>query len=142
RLDLQPLSRDETATLVSAALGGPLDSGAAQRLWTLTRGNALYVRNIVDQEVAAGRIAHQHGYWRWTGDAVVPPGLVEAIEARIGALPDAVGDVIDALAIGEPIELTSLSRIADPAAVEDAEMRGLITLAQIDRHQEVRLAHP
>ena len=29
RLDLQPLSRDETATLVSATLGGPLDPDAA-----------------------------------------------------------------------------------------------------------------
>ena len=34
RLDLQPLSRDETTTLVSATLGGSLDPDAARRLWS------------------------------------------------------------------------------------------------------------
>ena len=52
RLDLQPLSEDDITALVSATLGGPLDPLAAERLWTLTRGNPLYLRNIVEQEVA------------------------------------------------------------------------------------------
>ena len=33
------------------------------------------------------------------------------IESRIGALPTSVGEVLDALAVGEPIELASLRRI-------------------------------
>ena len=33
RLDLQPLSREETATLVSASLGGSVDPDALRRLW-------------------------------------------------------------------------------------------------------------
>ena len=89
RLDLQPLSLDETTTLLSATLGGSVDPDAAQRLWTLTRGNVLYLRNIVEQEVADGRLEMQHGYWRWTGDPIVAPGLVELIESRIGDLPAA-----------------------------------------------------
>ena len=56
RLDLQPLSLDETTTLLSATLGGSVDPDAAQRLWKLTRGNVLYLRNIVEQEVADGRL--------------------------------------------------------------------------------------
>lgn len=142
RLDLQPLSRDETVTLVSAALGGPLDPDVARRLWTLTRGNVLYLRNIVEQEVADGRLAAQQGYWRWTGEPVVSSGLVQTIESRMGALPGAIGEVIDALAVGEPLDLATLSRITDPAAVEDAEMRGLVTLDQLDGGVQVRLAHP
>jgi hypothetical protein len=43
---------------------------------------------------------------------------------------------------GEPIELASLTRITDPAAVEDAEMRGLITLDPVDGVVEARVAHP
>ena len=38
-----------------------MDPEAAQRLWTLTRGNVLYLRNIVEQEVADGRIAKSTG---------------------------------------------------------------------------------
>jgi DNA-binding CsgD family transcriptional regulator len=142
RLDLQPLSLDETSTLLSATLDGPVDPVAAQRLWQLTRGNVLYLRNIVEQEVADGRIVQRHGYWRWLGDPVMPPGLVELIESRIGALPAPVSDVIDALAVGEPIELAVLRRIADPAAVEEADTRGIITLEPVVGGVEVRVAHP
>jgi hypothetical protein len=142
RLDIEPLPKTAIAALVSATLGGPLDPQAAERLWTLTRGNPLYLRNIVEQEFADERLALQDGCWRWLGDPVVPPGLVELIEERIGALPAAVSDVIDALAVGEPIELGSLTRITDPDAVEQADIRGLITLEPSDGGVEVRVAHP
>lgn len=142
RLDLQPLSLDETSRLLSATLAGPVDSDAAQRLWNLTRGNALYLRNIVEQEVADGRLVQQQGCWRWIGDPVLPPNLVELIESRIGDLPAAVNDVIDLLAVGEPIELAALRRITDPAAVEEADTRGLITLEPGVGGVQVRVAHP
>jgi hypothetical protein len=75
RLDLQPLSRDETTVLVSATLGGSLDPHAAQRLWELTRGNVVYLRNLLEQEVEAVRLLQVHGFWRWIGKPVVAPGL-------------------------------------------------------------------
>ena len=142
RLDMQPLSRDETTMLVSATLGESLDPDAARRLWTLTRGNVLYLVNIVEQEISAGRLVQQHGYWTWIGEPVVPPGLVELIESRFGALPSLVGDVVDALAVGEPLDLALLSRMSDPEAVEDAEQRGLITFVPTNNGVEARLAHP
>jgi DNA-binding CsgD family transcriptional regulator len=142
RLDLQPLSLDEATTLLSATLGGAVDPDAAVRLWTLTRGNALYLRNIVEQEVADGRLDMVDGNWRWLGDPIVAPGLVELIEARIGDLPAPVADVIDALAVGEPIGLAALTRITDPAAVEEADTRGLVMLEPAVGGVEVRVAHP
>ena len=142
RLDLQPLSAGETAELMSAALGGPVDPDAAARLWKLTRGNALYLRNIVEQEIADGRIQLLNGYWQWIGEPIMPKGLVELIEARFGALSHPVGEVIDALAVGEPLEMTTLRRIADPDAIEEAHVRGLITVDKVDDGMEVRLAHP
>src|ERR1700744_2361723 len=87
RLDLLPLSLDETSTLLSATLDGLVDPEAAQRLWNLTRGNVLYLRTIVDQEGADGRLVKQRGVWRWTDDPMMPPRLVELIESRIGAPP-------------------------------------------------------
>jgi DNA-binding CsgD family transcriptional regulator len=142
RLDLEPLPPDETTTLLAAGLEGPVDSDAAQRLWKLTRGNALYLRNIVEQEVADGRLVQQNGCWRWVGDPIMPPGLVELIESRIGVLPGPVSDVIDVLAVGEPIDLATLTRITNAAAVEEAETRGLITLEPAGHGIDVRVAHP
>ncbi len=142
RLDLQPLSPTETSMLLSATFEGPVDPDAAQRLWKLARGNVLYLRNIVEQELADGRLVQQRGYWRWTGDPVIPRGLVELIESRIGALLGPVTDVLDVLAVGEPIDLAALNRMTDPAAVEEADIRGLITLESATGGVEVRMAHP
>jgi DNA-binding CsgD family transcriptional regulator len=142
RLDLKPLSKTEVTELISATLGGPSDPQAAERLWTLTRGNPLYLRNIVEQEVADGRLTMQDGYWHWLGHPVLPPSLVELIEGRIGGLPGPVSDVIDILAVSEPIELGSLTRLTDPAAVEQADIRGLIGLDHVGGRVEARLAHP
>lgn len=142
RLDLQPLSLDETTTLLSAVMAGPADPDAVQRLWKLTRGNVLYLRNIVEQEVADGRLVKQHGSWWWTGGLIMPLSLVELLESRIGALPGLVSDVIDTLAVGEPIDLAALVRITDASAVEEADTRGLITLEPGVGGVQVRVAHP
>ncbi len=84
----------------------------------------------------------ENGFWRWIGDPVMPPGLVELVESRIGALAVPVGDVIDVLAVAEPIELAVLTRITDAAAVEEAETRGLVTLESAGGGIDVRVAHP
>lgn len=142
RLDLQPLSQREITTLLMQTLGGPVDPDAVRRMWALTRGNVLYLRNIVEQEVADGRLADHHGHWRWVGDPVIPSGLLEMVESRLSTLPAPVSEVIDTLAVSEPLELASLTRITSAAAVEDAETRGLVTLNSVDGRVEVRVAHP
>lgn len=142
RLDLQPLSMDETGMLLSATLDAPVDIDAVRRLWRLTRGNTLYLRNIVEQELGDGRFEQRQGCWQWRGDPVLPPGLVELIDSRMGSLPGGVSDVIDLLAVGEPIELTSLTNMTNAASVEAADIRGLIALDNMDGRVDVRLAHP
>lgn len=143
QLMLEPLAREEAEDLVATALDGRLEPDSAERLWELTRGNALYLRNIVESEVADGRLVQHGGSWTWSGTPVMPPGLVELIETRMGALPAAVSEVVDMLAVAEPLDIDVLSTLASPAAVEDAETRGLITLQTRDGDgTAVRLAHP
>lgn len=142
RLDLQPLPPDDTSALLSAALESAVDPEVAQRLWNLTHGNILYLRNIVEQEVGDGRLVPQQGFVRWLGDPILPRGLVALIESRTGTLPGPVSDVVDTLAVGEPIDLAALQRITDPDAIEEAEHRGLVTLDTSAGGVQVRLAHP
>lgn len=142
RIDLQPLSSEETLSLLGVTLSGDVDPAAGHRLWSLTRGNALYLHHMVEQEVSAGRLAPERGCWRWSGGLAVAPALVELIECRMGALPAAVTDVIDVLAVGEPLDVRLLANITEPPAIEDAEARGLITLDEDDGAAKVRLAHP
>ncbi len=142
RLDLRPLREPECTELLTAALQGPVDSDAAHRLWQLTRGNALYLRNIVEQEVTDGRLQRREGCWHWVGQPVLPTGLVELIESRFGDLTAAVGDVVDALAVAEPLELPILQRITSIDAVEEANVRGLISLQETGNGVQGRVSHP
>ncbi|MGH3981243.1 MAG: LuxR C-terminal-related transcriptional regulator [Pseudonocardiaceae bacterium] len=142
RLELQPLSQEETATLVEATLGGPVDSAAARRLWSITRGNALYLRQLVDGELESSRLHQVAGVWRWSGELALSPGLVELVSARIGQLPGAQRDVLEVLAFGEPLGIPLLAELTDAVAVEQVEARGLVEVYPDGRRLQVRLAHP
>ncbi|MDT7713765.1 MAG: hypothetical protein QOG46_2668, partial [Pseudonocardiales bacterium] len=121
RLELRPLSQDKTATLVEATLGGPVDSAAARRLWSITQGNALYLRQLVDGELESSRLHQVAGVWRWSGELALSPGLVELVSARIGQLPDGQRDVLEVLAFGEPLGIALLTELTDAVAVEQVE---------------------
>ncbi|MFD2157193.1 LuxR C-terminal-related transcriptional regulator [Rhodococcus jostii] len=148
RIELQPLSEEETGELVTAVLGGPLDPTAILRLWNTTRGNALYLRHLVEQELASGRLAPSPqapglsaGVWVWDGPPAVSPGLADLIGAQLDSLPPAVGAVLDVLAVGEPLAEQTVADLTDPDAVEQAHSIGLITVDRGGRHP-MRLAHP
>lgn len=142
RLELQPLSQPEIAGLVEHVLGGPVDSFSAQRLWQYTQGNTLYLRHLLDSEVAAGRMAERSGVWLWDGQLTLSPTLTELVEARIAQVPDSVREVLDALAVAEPLAADLLAEITDPDALGEAETLGLITVDANVRPASVRLAHP
>lgn len=142
RLDVGPLRQQDSTELLAAALDAPVDADAAHRLWQLTRGNALYVRNIVEQELTDGRLRQRDGSWHWVGRPVLPTNLVELIESRFGDLTPAVGDVVDALAVAEPLELSILQRITSPEAVEQANVRGLVALHDTGDGVQARVSHP
>jgi DNA-binding NarL/FixJ family response regulator len=142
RLELQPLSLNETTALLEAALGGVIDSIAARRLWSITQGNVLYLRHLVDGELEAGRLHQAEGLWVWSGTPKLTPGLVELLSARIGQLPDTVKAVVEVLAFGEPLGVPLLVGLTDAVAVEQAEARELVEVYRDRRRLQARLAHP
>lgn len=77
-------------------------------------------------EVRAGRLHADHGVWRWSGNPVISSELIEVVEARMGRLSGSVRDVVDLLAIGEPLGTDVLAALTDPVAVEQAEAQGLV----------------
>jgi hypothetical protein len=142
RLELQPLAADETATLLEATLGGPVDSLTARRLWSITQGNALYLRQLIEGELEASRLHQVAGVWLWSGQPTLSPGLSELVSARIGQLPDELSDVVEVLAFGEPLGVPLLTQLTHTAAVEQAEARGLVEVYPDGRRLQARLAHP
>ncbi|MGC9670668.1 LuxR C-terminal-related transcriptional regulator [Planosporangium sp. 12N6] len=142
RIELGPLPQSEVADLLGQVLGGPVDSASVDRLWQLSQGNALLLRELVLAARASGDISLSYGVWRWTGRFELMPTLAEVIDARIGQLTNEVRAVLELVAFGEPIGLPLLVRATGAAAVETAEERQLIRVVRDDRRANVCLAHP
>lgn len=142
RLDLQPLSRPQSDALLESALGGQVSAHSAGRMWQLTRGNVLFLHQLVNQELAAGRLISSNGDWQWVGTMVASPSLIDLVDLHIGAAPAPVLDVIDLVALTEPLDLAYLLALVDPQAIEESECRGLIRIRRVAQKDLVRLGHP
>ncbi|MEV6110645.1 AAA family ATPase, partial [Streptomyces sp. NPDC051940] len=142
RLEIGPLTREQTTALVQGVLDGPLDAADAARLWTLTGGNALFLRHLVEGEREAGRLRRAAGVWQWPEQPAMTAALAGIVRDRMGELPDAVGETVDLLALGEPLGSGLLAALTEPAAVEEAEARGLVRVDTEGRRLQARLAHP
>ncbi|MFC9555694.1 LuxR C-terminal-related transcriptional regulator [Rhodococcus sp. NPDC056960] len=142
RIDLDPLCENDTECLLSQALGGPVAPATAAELWNLTRGNVLFLRHLVCQERDAGRLVSDGGTWRWGGEPVVSSTLAKLITGQLGSLTDDTAEVLDYLAIGEPIDGAVLEILTSPHAVKELHSRGLIDMTSDNGDITVRLSHP
>ena len=143
RLEIQALARAEVGELIEAVLGAPVDGLTRERLWQLSHGNILYLRELVRGGRQTGDLACADGMWRWTGPVSAPPQLAELIQVRIRGLPTAVRDLGELVAFGEPLAFGVLARAGVSAAeVEAAERAGLLVTEEAGPEIRVRLGHP
>jgi DNA-binding CsgD family transcriptional regulator len=108
----------------------------------MTHGNALFLRQLVLGEREAGRLVEVGGVWRWSGAAGVSPVLTELVRARMGTLPGTAREVVDVLALGEPLGQSVLAELAGSDALKTAEAAGLVGFEQDGQRLHARLAHP
>jgi DNA-binding CsgD family transcriptional regulator len=142
RLDLQPISRVEFDQLLQAALGGPIESLTLDRMWAVTEGNVLFARELVGDLTNEGSLAPAHGIWRWSGRVGAAPRLKETVAARLGDLEVGEQQLLEYLAVGEPLSLASAQRLVPDVSVPDLERRGLVVVDATSGQFGVRLAHP
>ncbi|WP_091550099.1 LuxR C-terminal-related transcriptional regulator [Micromonospora pattaloongensis] len=141
-VELTPLGLTETTALLTEMLGGPVDSATAVRLWRLSAGHPLLLRELVAAAHAGDELTRAYGVWRWTGRLELAPSLMELVDVRIGQLSPEIRTVVELVALGEPIGLHLVIRATDEAHVEAAEERGLIRVLDDDRRHNVVPTHP
>lgn len=79
--ELEPLCRNEIDTLLTATAGAVSDRHCADRVWHLTQGNVLFLRQLVEQKQRAGRLVVERGVLSWVGDAAISGSLAELVGA-------------------------------------------------------------
>jgi ATP/maltotriose-dependent transcriptional regulator MalT len=142
RFEIQALSRDEAAALAAAALGGQVDGSTAQALWRLAQGNPLYLRELILGGLDSGNLACVAGVWGWHGAIVTSARLIELIGARLGRLDTEVLELLEVLALAEPVDTQLLESLADPQVLAAADRKGLLLIDEAGQRIRVRLAHP
>jgi len=140
RIDLHDLSRAHVDTLLHLALGGPIEAGAGQELWEASRGNPLYVHELVLGALQSGALVDRSGVWHLEDHLPASSRLLDLVEQRIGGLPAEARSVVELLALCQPVELGYLETAAPAGVLESLERAGLVTITVADG--QVRLAHP
>jgi DNA-binding CsgD family transcriptional regulator len=141
RIDLADLSETDVDTLLHLALRAPVEPATAAALWRASRGNPLFLRELVLGALAAERLAENHGVWGLTGSLPTTPTLVEVVESRLGAVSAEARRALHLLALRAPIALADLQLVAGAAVVDEIDRAGLIVARVDGRRVEIELAH-
>jgi DNA-binding NarL/FixJ family response regulator len=138
RLELRELSDENVRALVETVLGDAVEEAALDWITEVSRGNALYVRELVRGAVEAGALVRSPGFWRLDGRITASPSLVDLIVQRMDGLTADQRRAVELLALGEPLALEEIGALTAEETLIEAESHGLIATAGT----EVRLAHP
>lgn len=142
RLDLEPLSAAATREAIENTLGGPVDARSAARFRRLTGGNTLFLRQLLSDQMAAGRMRQVAGVWMWDGDVAVSASLSDTVGRRLDRLSPQLALVVDTLSQCEPLSVDVLCDVVRREDLVAAEGMGLVNVERTAGGLMARLAHP
>ena len=127
RIEIGVLDDETIEELLASALGAPVDVAVVQELAARSRGNPMFLRELVSGALETGALVDVGGLWRLEGALSPTVRLVELVALRLGELSQSERSVLELLALGEPLGPTELEQLADRPAVDALEATGLIT---------------
>ncbi|MEV6964379.1 AAA family ATPase [Hamadaea sp. NPDC051192] len=142
RVEVKALDEQQTTELLGKVLQAPVQQASATRLWQITEGNALLLREVLTSLEGTPELTLEHGSWTWSGKLPTDPALNQLVDERIGRLEDPVRKVLELVALGEPIGLNLIQRECGEGPVAQAEDSLLIRVVEDGKRQNVRLTHP
>ena len=143
RLELQQLSRVETAELLERALGGELAPDVVTWAFGASEGHLLYLRELVKGALSGGALVNEGGRWHLRSEPAASTALVDLISDGLEGLSDDELDTARLIALGEPLGLETVTRIAGPEPLSGLEEKGIVQVGSpAGALSDVRLAHP
>ena len=124
---------------------GDVEPAALRRVWALTRGVPLYVREVVRAAEAQGVLVQVDQRWRWTGSLAGSDRLKELIAERLGESAGEERRLVELLAIGEPLSMSFIEELGLTPELLTAERHGLVSVeegTEGDGPAAVHLVHP
>ena len=140
RLDVPPLSRDATEELVLAVVGEGVPTSLLDNIWRLSRGNALFVRELVVTAVER-RATGGSGPIPQAGSGT-QQRLRDLVDERLRLIDPRARRALELVAVGEQVPLSAARQIVHPADVEALEQRGLVEVVGAAGAETVQVVHP
>jgi ATP/maltotriose-dependent transcriptional regulator MalT len=135
RLDLGPLSMDQTDALLRSRLGLNLSRAVLKRLHSISGGTPFYALEL-------GRALQGRGDWSTPETLEIPRSLDGLIDARLAALDPAAAEMaLYAAALAHatvPVLVAATDEASTRAGLDSAEASGVLEVVGND----VRFAHP
>lgn len=142
RLELQALAEAEVESLMADALGGPPSGETVKAVFTVTRGNPLFVVELVAAARRDGTLRDEGGVWRHAGPLRAPQHLAELVGVRVDQMAAHARSALETLAVAGELGVRSLEALCgiDAAAALDAD--GFIEIVTDRERKVARPAHP
>jgi DNA-binding CsgD family transcriptional regulator len=142
RLELQPLTKQQSIALVESVLGRTLEGLSADVMWESSGGNPLFLRHMVEGAIDAGTLSEVNGVWQLRGPTAASSGLAALLEDRLDHAGADVVNALKLLALCEPLDIDTLCELAGDEALDNAEMQGLVQIVHDGPDVNVRFGHP
>lgn len=142
RQEIVGLSSPQVGELLSVVLEAPLVPQAVAEFVNRSRGNVLFLRELVMGAVDSGTLCNDGGIWHLCRPLAVSERLSELVGARLRGLTADELALLELVAVGEPLGVKELTAMGDPDVAEQLErQKFLISLIEAGQ-VVVRFAHP
>ncbi|CEA07503.1 Bacterial regulatory proteins, luxR family [Arthrobacter saudimassiliensis] len=128
RIDLDPLTRGQTAQLMEQLLDGRVSARAAASMWSESGGNPHYVTLLTREQRDAGTLVRRDGTWVLAAPYVHTGEIAELMAARLRRMTPGERKLVEVLALMVVLPLDSVLRLVPAEAVEAMEERRTIEI--------------
>lgn len=129
RIDLKPLTFQESHAWLEAGLGAPVSPAGAHALWTASGGNPHYVKMLAAELAESGSLLKSDGVWVLTSrSGQHGRAITDLITTRLGRLGDGERKVLEILSLAGAVPLESLLALASADDVDSLEKRGVLVV--------------
>jgi DNA-binding CsgD family transcriptional regulator len=141
-IELQALSREALEQLVAEVLGGFVSGTTQVALWEATRGNALFVRELVIAGLERGVLRADEGIWRWHGPVLAGVRLEGLVRARLDGLDDEELSLLRFVGRAGVLGKHHAQWLLPGSALESLLAKDLLEVRRSGRREQLTLAHP
>jgi len=142
RVEVGTFDVEGVVTLLEEVLGGTVDRRTGQALWDATRGNLLYLRELVHGARQSGALTSERGHWHLVAPLTATSRLAEIVSDRLAGLPPTARELAEVLALAEPLRIDDLETAGLGEAALLLDGAGLVTSSDEGGTTLVRLGHP